>query len=154
MCSYCGCRESLPIIARWSEEHDEIVNALGQVRRAVAGGVPEEVLGRTAELRALLDPHTASEERSMFAELRLDPEFTEVVDALCAEHVDISAGIARVEAGEPGAYDDLDDVALEAKVKAKYPGVYDDLPMTASGGSGVGDFLRSGKLGPAGMMAG
>lgn len=112
MCSYCGCRESLPIIARWSEEHDEIVNALGQVRRAVAGGVQDEVLARTADLRALLDPHTASEERSMFAELRRDPEFTEVVDALCAEHVSINAGIARVEAGEPGAYDDLEHLLM------------------------------------------
>ena len=112
MCSYCGCRESLPIIARWSEEHDEIVNALGHVRRAVAAGVPEEVLGRTADLRALLDPHTASEERSMFAELRGDPEFTAVVDALCAEHVDIAAGIARVEAGTPGAYDELEHLLM------------------------------------------
>src|SRR3990167_8992988 len=31
----------------------------------------------------------------------------------------------------PGAYDDLDDVALESAIEAKYPGAYDDLPKTA-----------------------
>lgn len=32
-----------------------------------------------------------------------------------------------VRAKHPGAYDDMDDAALEAAVVAKYPGVYDDL---------------------------
>lgn len=31
----------------------------------------------------------------------------------------------------PGAYDDLDDAALESKVIAAYPGVYDDLPRSS-----------------------
>lgn len=36
----------------------------------------------------------------------------------------------RVRAKYPGAYDDMDDAALEAAVVAKYPGVYDDIPRT------------------------
>jgi hypothetical protein len=37
-----------------------------------------------------------------------------------------------IRAKHPGAYDDLDDQALEESVVAKYPGVYDDLPRTQS----------------------
>jgi hypothetical protein len=36
----------------------------------------------------------------------------------------------RVRAKYPGAYDDLDDLALETKVRERFPGVYDDLPTT------------------------
>lgn len=35
-----------------------------------------------------------------------------------------------IRAKHPGAYDDLDDVALEQMVKTKFPGVYDDLPTS------------------------
>lgn len=38
----------------------------------------------------------------------------------------------RIRAKYPGAYDDLDDAALESSVRAKYPGVYDDLPTTTA----------------------
>lgn len=112
MCSYCGCRESVSIIARYSEEHDEIVNALGDVRRAVASGDGEGVLARTAALRALLDPHTASEERSMFAELRQLEEFRATIDALCDEHQEIERCIERVEQGQPNAYAALEHILM------------------------------------------
>lgn len=108
MCSYCGCRESLAIIARYSEEHDEIVNALGFVRRAIAADDETERRQRLAALRGLLDPHTASEERSMFSELRRDPEFTEVVDALCAEHGELGRRLERVEVGDVSAFAPLE----------------------------------------------
>lgn len=36
--------------------------------------------------------------------------------------------VELVRAKHPGAYDDLDDLALDALVRSKYPGVYDDLP--------------------------
>ena len=36
----------------------------------------------------------------------------------------------KVRAKYPGAYDDLDDAALEAAVTSKHPGVYDDLPRS------------------------
>lgn len=35
-----------------------------------------------------------------------------------------------VRAKYPGAYDDMDDAALESAVKAKFPGIYDDLPTS------------------------
>ena len=112
MCSYCGCRESLAIIARYSEEHDEIVNALGFVRRAIESNDEVERRQRVAALRGLLDPHTASEERSMFAELRRDPEFTDVVDALCAEHEELGLRLARVEAGDLAVFAELEHMLI------------------------------------------
>lgn len=113
MCSYCGCRESLSIIARYSKEHDEIVNALGEVRRAVAADDHALVLQRTADLRGLLVPHTESEERSMFAELRTVEEFTATIDGLCAEHVEINRRVDAVDAGEAGAYDRLERILMD-----------------------------------------
>lgn len=105
MCSYCGCR-SISVIGRYSAEHDQIVNALGVLRRAAVTpasadrGVPAAV-GEAAEvLRGLLDPHTESEERGLFRELRQDPDFTEHVDALCAEHGQLHGQLDAVARGE------------------------------------------------------
>jgi len=98
MCSYCGCR-SLTVIGRYSDEHAEIINATGALRRATSSGDLDATRSAAAALAHLLDPHTASEERALFAELRLDPEFTDHVDALCAEHLDIATRLAAVSDG-------------------------------------------------------
>lgn len=98
MCSYCGCRANT-LIARYSAEHVDIVNALGNLRRAVTGGSPASVPDAAERMAALLDPHTASEERSLFAELRVDPEFTDHVDGLCAEHLALDHLLSRIAAG-------------------------------------------------------
>ncbi|MBI1352002.1 MAG: hemerythrin domain-containing protein [Actinomycetales bacterium] len=99
MCSYCGCRANT-LIARYSADHVDIVNALGDLRRAVQGTSPESVPDAAARMAALLDPHTVSEERSLFAELRVDPEFTDHVDGLCAEHAELDGLLARIAAGQ------------------------------------------------------
>lgn len=98
MCSYCGCRANT-LIARYSAEHVDIVNALGDLRRAVQGSSSEPVPHSAAHLAALLDTHTSSEERSLFTELRLDPEFTEHVDVLCAEHRDLDHLLSCIASG-------------------------------------------------------
>lgn len=99
MCEYCGCR-SIGIIGRFSAEHEEIVNATGSMRRAAARGDRDATTDAVAALAALLDPHVRSEERSLFAELRPDPEFSGVIDRLCAEHTDIAAALQQVAAGD------------------------------------------------------
>ena len=48
MCSYCGCRANT-VIARYSAEHDEIVNAMGILRRTAnpltaAKPVPKKIM--------------------------------------------------------------------------------------------------------------
>lgn len=109
MCSYCGCRANT-VIARYSAEHDEIVNAMGVLRRAASAGDRDGAGVAARDLAVLLDPHTASEERSLFAELRRDAEFTSHVDGLCAEHRGIDAALARVVEGDLAAAGMLEDI--------------------------------------------
>ncbi|MHB1165445.1 MAG: hemerythrin domain-containing protein [Candidatus Nanopelagicales bacterium] len=109
MCSYCGCRANT-VIARYSAEHDDIVNAMGVLRRAASAGDPDGTRASARDLAGLLDPHTASEESSLFAELRLDEEFTEHVDALCAEHREIDDALALVADGDPTAVGTLEHI--------------------------------------------
>ena len=103
MCSYCGCR-SITVIGRFMAEHDDIVNLTGELRRAVHRGDPEEVRAAVEKVSAALGPHTGSEERSLFAQMRKDPEFTDHIDALCREHELLEAYLTRVEAGDHTAY--------------------------------------------------
>ena len=109
MCSYCGCRANT-VIARYSAEHDEIVNAMGVLRRAASAGDRDGARVAAGDLAVLLDPHTSSEERSLFAELRRDAEFTAHVDGLCAEHREIDAALARVVEGDLAAAGMLEDI--------------------------------------------
>lgn len=109
MCSYCGCR-SISLIGRWSDEHEELVNTSGAVLRALRTGDEAAARAAATRLRVMLDAHTGSEERSLFAELRLDPDFTEHVDALCAEHVDIHALLEEVAGGDATLAEQFDDL--------------------------------------------
>jgi hypothetical protein len=99
MCSYCGCR-SITVIGRFSEEHDTIVNAAGELGRAVTAGDLPAVQRCADALRDLLVPHSGSEERGLFAELRKDPDFTDHVDRLCGEHREIAGQLADIAGGE------------------------------------------------------
>jgi hemerythrin-like domain-containing protein len=98
VCTYCGCR-AISLIGRFSAEHEAIVNATGVLRRAAGSG--DLLASRVAagRLAALLDPHTRSEERSLFAEMRTDSEFTEHVAGLCQEHDEINLRLAAVVEG-------------------------------------------------------
>ena len=109
MCSYCGCRANT-VIARYSAEHDEIVNAMGILRRTASAGDRDGARVAVGDLAGLLEPHTSSEERSLFAELRRDAEFTAHVDGLCAEHREIDAILARVVEGDLAAAGMLEDI--------------------------------------------
>jgi len=103
VCSYCGCRANT-LIARYSNEHEDIINAAGAVRRAVHAADAPALAEARARLQALLQPHTASEERSLFAELRRQEEFRETVDGLCAEHAELDALLAGVGPGDDDGY--------------------------------------------------
>jgi hemerythrin-like domain-containing protein len=107
VCSYCGCR-AITVIGRFSAEHEAIINATGTVRRAAHDGDHTAAQAAVQVLADLLHPHTGSEERSLFAELRLDPEFTEHVDALCSEHREITARLTTIAGGDLNAVDALE----------------------------------------------
>ena len=58
MCSYCGC-ESIEVIGRFMAEHEQIINATGDLRRAVAAGDPDAVDVTRAAVARLLWAATA-----------------------------------------------------------------------------------------------
>lgn len=98
MCDYCGCRH-FPLIGRLSAEHETITNAAGRLREAIAKdrGDPLACLD---DLLELLQPHTALEEKGLFAELRAEGSLAEAVERLCAEHDDLRAAL-RVDRAAP-----------------------------------------------------
>ena len=100
------------MIGRLSTEHVAIINATGALRRAAHDRDGDATTTSTAvdELAALLDPHTTGEEQGLFTELRLDPEFAAHVDALCAEHREIDARLARVASGDHAEVDALENL--------------------------------------------
>lgn len=112
MCSYCGCR-SITVIGQLSEEHEHIVNHLGEVRRACATADQGAVAQALDSLVAHLDPHTRSEERGLFHVLRRNPDFTEHVDLLHEEHVGIDALVTELRAGDLGVLDELVDALYD-----------------------------------------
>lgn len=103
MCSYCGC-ESVEVIGRFMAEHVEIVNANGDLRRAVERGAGPQVRAAADRLAALLTPHTRAEEVGLFSVLSRDEEFTEHVARLCAEHTDLDARLLDIAEGR---WDDM-----------------------------------------------
>ena len=98
------------MIGRLSTEHVAIVNATGTLRRAALRGDGEATATAVQELAALLDPHTTGEERGLFAELLVDPEFAAHVEALCVEHRQIDAHLARVSDGDLSDVDGLENL--------------------------------------------
>lgn len=107
MCSYCGC-ESIDVVGRFMQEHVEIINAAGDLRRASEAGDPASAQIAATTLRGLLDPHTVAEESGLFAVLAEDDEFTDHVHDLCREHVVLGQLLDRIEAGSHALLPDFE----------------------------------------------
>jgi hypothetical protein len=133
MCTYCGCR-AITVIGRLSTEHVAIINATGALRRVAVTGDVDATARAIAELAALLDPHTAGEERGLFAELRLDPDFFDHVDALCAEHRQIEAHLARVAGGDQADVEALENL-LRRHIDKEENGIFPAAAVALDGGA-------------------
>jgi hemerythrin-like domain-containing protein len=99
MCSYCGCR-NIPLIARLTEEHEDIGNSTSALTSALRADDPEAAALAAKEFAELMHPHTRLEERGLFAEMRKDEMFTEHIDSLCAEHGTIDSELDDIIAGD------------------------------------------------------
>lgn len=99
MCNYCDCRE-FPLIGQLTEEHEAIANAAGRLSTAITSGAGDPVV-LLDELLALLMPHTDTEERGLFVELRAEGSLTEAVDQLCDEHDDLHGVLGAVDRAAP-----------------------------------------------------
>jgi hemerythrin-like domain-containing protein len=99
MCQHCGCHFNA-VIRRLSDEHDAIVDALGDLRRAAEAGDTTTVRRRAGRLAELLDPHTEAEETGLFRELDADGEFTEHLQALTDDHADLDRRLVAIVDGD------------------------------------------------------
>ena len=122
MCTYCGC-ESITIIGRFMDEHVAIINANGELRRAVEAAARHGI-ERSADLLAgLLFPHTEAEEAGVFTVLARDEDFTEHIEHLCAEHDSLDAQLKRIRAG---AHDEMHafEIALREHINREENGLF------------------------------
>ncbi len=99
MCSYCGC-QSLPVIRLLTLQHEEVINKLGEVRRACDVRDDRGCQLHAQELALLLVIHNRLEEDGLFDALEPDAEFGESLKKLRLEHVEIDALVSRIIAGE------------------------------------------------------
>ncbi|OUD00057.1 hemerythrin domain-containing protein [Streptosporangium minutum] len=100
MCNYCGCRD-FPLIGRLSEEHWQIEETAGALRRAINESRYGDAVSLLDELLAQLIPHTTLEENGLFAELRAEGALAEAVDRLCAEHDEIHGVFGAIDRAAP-----------------------------------------------------
>ncbi|MFG2085879.1 hemerythrin domain-containing protein [Spirillospora sp. NPDC048824] len=89
------------MIGQLSQEHWEIGETAGGLRRAIVQGRYGAAATMLDELLARLLPHTATEENGLFAELRAEGSLAEEVERLCAEHDDIHAVLGGIDRADP-----------------------------------------------------
>nr|WP_306271294.1 hemerythrin domain-containing protein [Ornithinimicrobium sp. HY1793] len=81
-------------------EHDEIINATGEMVRAAATGDQERVRETARVVARLLNPHTHAEEVGLFSVMREQEEFTDHIDVLCGEHSSLDELLEAVAGGD------------------------------------------------------
>ncbi|MFC9327318.1 hemerythrin domain-containing protein [Kitasatospora sp. NPDC057015] len=96
MCHYCGCRE-IPLIKDFVAEHESVTNLAGGIVHALDHGRAHTVRGQLDTLARELASHWRGEETGLFAVMRGNPEFTDYVDRLEAEHRELAALLAAVD---------------------------------------------------------
>ncbi len=130
MCSYCGC-ESIRVVGRFMAEHVAIINACGALRRACVGD-GDDVGPAVDRLRDLLEPHTHAEEVGLFAVLAADPEFTEHVRSLCAEHGSLDGLLQEIRCGRWEAVGPFER-ALRAHIDREENGLFPAAAIALAG---------------------
>lgn len=120
MCSYCGC-DSITVIGRFMEEHVEIINASGELRRAVESG--GEVAAAAERLGSLLHPHTATEEAGLFSVMKGLDEYHDHIETLCGEHRTLDDLLDAIAAGNHSLMDEF-DVALREHIHKEDNGLF------------------------------
>lgn len=100
MCEYCGC-QAVTAIEALTEEHEQIrAVADDACRRADAADI-EGARARVTEVLALLNPHTAIEERGLFPALA--EEFGPAMSRLVHDHRELDAAFGALCGGSLSA---------------------------------------------------
>jgi hemerythrin-like domain-containing protein len=101
MCEYCGC-QAVTVIAELTREHDLALDAVRAAELAAAANDLAAARAAVAALQAVLEPHTAVEERGLFPAMAR--EFPEHVHALELEHRRVEHVCALVGSPQPPAH--------------------------------------------------
>jgi hemerythrin-like domain-containing protein len=96
MCEHCGCRGVEPI-AELMDEHLELLELSGDVRRHLTAGDRSSAARVLGELAARLDRHVSREERGIFTAMKDQGDFVEAVEDLEAEHVSLDGAIVTLD---------------------------------------------------------
>lgn len=115
MCSYCGCREVAPL-AELMDEHSALLDLAGDLRRDLQHGDRANATVRLAELGDKLLRHVSREERGVFAALKEQGDYSEVVLGLEAEHLAFDVQLDELDPESPtfvtAVTSMMDDLAL------------------------------------------
>ena len=95
MCKYCGC-QSAAAIDEVTREHDRALDHVREVEQAAAVGALDSQRNACEQLQAILVPHIAVEEQSLFPALAADHRPT--LEVLEAEHRRIECAIDGLRA--------------------------------------------------------
>lgn len=91
MCDYCDCRELGPI-GELSKQHEEIAAVAFRLRRQITSGDTAST-ATLEELRRLLAPHLAREERGIFAQLATRGDFGDYLAELLDDHARVTTAL-------------------------------------------------------------
>jgi len=100
VCEHCGCRGVEPI-AELMDEHFELLELGGEVRRSLAAGDRDAAASRLVDLARLLTDHTGREERGIFAALKAQGDFVDAVVDLEGEHAGFDTVLAGLDPDAP-----------------------------------------------------
>lgn len=96
MCEHCGCRGVEPI-AQLMDEHLELLDLGGEIRRLLRAGKRFEAVRALGELERRLSSHVRREEAGLFAALKADGDFAGAVLELEVEHTAFDAAFAALD---------------------------------------------------------
>jgi hemerythrin-like domain-containing protein len=115
MCEHCGCRQVEPI-AELMDEHLELLDHAGEVRRMLDRGDLDGAWRRMGDLATLLVAHVDREEAGLFTAMKAQGDFAEAVRELEAEHVSFDELLSDLDRESPTLRDDLETLFAELTV--------------------------------------
>ncbi len=131
MCSYCGC-QSLTVIRLLTLQHEQLINKLGEVRRACELEDAKSASREASHLATMIAAHNKLEEEGLFEALKPDLEFAESLAKLRAEHHEIDKLVGRIESGEITAIGEL-EITLRNNISNEENGLFPASAVTLDG---------------------
>lgn len=113
-------------------QHEQVINTLGEVRRAIDLGDEGKAQSHARELARLLEVHNKLEESGLFDALKAEDEFDESLAKLRIEHWEIDLLVDRVVAGEFAKIVELETI-LRNNISNEENGLFPASAVTLDG---------------------